>query len=131
LFIKSQNFCNYCIFSQFKLFPFKIYIMTITKLISYISTVSMAIVIIWAQSEVPIFQSPIPELPWGIVSLVDLYAGFIFVCLWMFYKEKMQHAIIWSLFMLTLGNLTTAIYVLYSIRSSQGDMKKFFMGKNS
>ena len=105
--------------------------MTITKLISYISAVSMSIVIIWAQSEVPIFQSPIPELPWGIVSLVDLYAGFIFVCLWMFYKEKMQHAIIWSLFMLTLGNLTTAIYVLYSIRSSKGDMKKFFMGKNS
>ena len=105
--------------------------MTITRLISYISAVSMAIVIIWAQSEVPIFQSPIPELPWGIVSLVDLYAGFIFVCLWMFYKEKTKHAVIWTLFMLTLGNLTTAIYVLYSIRSSQGDMKRFFMGKNS
>ena len=62
--------------------------MTITKLISYISAVSMAIVIIWAQSEVPISQSPIPELPWGIVSLVDLYAGFILFVYGCFTKRK-------------------------------------------
>jgi len=32
---------------------------------------------------------------------------------------------------MVLGNLTTAIYVLYSLNISKGDMKKFFMGKNS
>jgi len=70
-------------------------------------------------------------LPWGTVSLVDLYTGFIFICFWIFYKEKMFNAIIWSIFMMVLGNLTTAVYVLYSLNTSKGDMKKFFMGKNS
>ena len=46
--------------------------MTITKLISYVITVAMIGVIIWAQSQVSLFDSPIPDLPWGIVSLVDL-----------------------------------------------------------
>jgi len=39
--------------------------MTITKFISYFITLSMAGVIFWAQGEVPIFDSPIPDLPWG------------------------------------------------------------------
>lgn len=91
----------------------------------------MAVVIFWAQSQVSILESPIPDLPWGTVSLVDLYTGFIFICFWIFYKEKMFNAIIWSIFMMVLGNLTTAVYVLYSLNTSKGDMKKFFMGKNS
>jgi len=105
--------------------------MTITKIFSYISAIAMTAVIFWAQSQVPILESPIPDLPWGTVSLVDLYTGFIFVCFWIFYKEKTIYAIIWSIFMMVLGNLTTAIYVLYSLNTSKGDMKKFFMGKNS
>ena len=46
--------------------------MTITKIISYFITLSMAGVIFWAQGEVAIFDAPIPDLPWGVVSLVDL-----------------------------------------------------------
>ena len=105
--------------------------MTITKIFSYISALAMTVVISWAQSQVSILESPIPDLPWGTVSLVDLYTGFIFICFWIFYKEKMFNAIIWSIFMMVLGNLTTAVYVLYSLNTSKGDMKKFFMGKNS
>jgi len=39
--------------------------MTITKIITYIITVSMIGVILWAQGQVSIFDSPIPKLPWG------------------------------------------------------------------
>jgi len=105
--------------------------MTITKLISYVISVSMIGVIIWAQNQVSLFDSPIPDLPWGIVSLVDLYGGFILVCLWIAYKESFSATIIWSFFVLILGNLTTAIYVIYSINKSNGDIAHFFMGKNS
>ncbi len=105
--------------------------MTITKLISYVISVSMIGVIIWAQNQVSLFDSPIPDLPWGIVSLVDLYGGFILVCLWIAYKESLPATIIWSFFILILGNLTTAIYVIYSISKSKGDVAHFFMGKNS
>ena len=105
--------------------------MTITKLISYFISVSMIGVIIWAQNQVSLFDSPIPDLPWGIVSLVDLYGGFILVCFWIIYKESLYTAIVWSFFVLILGNLTTAIYVIYSINKSRGNIVHFFMGKNS
>ena len=105
--------------------------MTITKLISYVISVSMIGVIIWAQNQVSLFDSPIPDLPWGIVSLVDLYGGFILICVWIIYKESFPTAIIWSFFVLILGNLATAIYVIYSINKSRGNIVHFFMGKNS
>ena len=105
--------------------------MTITQLISYVISVSMIGVIIWAQNQVSLFDSPIPELPWGVVSLVDLYSGFILVCFWIIYKESLYKAIVWSFFVLILGNLTTAIYVIYSINKSKGNVAHFFMGKNS
>ena len=76
--------------------------MTITKIISYFITVTMTIVIIWAQSEVSIFESPIPSLPWGVVSLVDLYSGFILFSLWIFYKENIISSISVSYTHLTL-----------------------------
>ena len=104
--------------------------MTITKLISYFITVSMAGVIIWAQGEVSIFDSPIPGMPWGIVSLVDLYSGFILFSIWIFYKENVIPAVLWTFFVMILGSFTIALYIIYSIRNSDGSVQKFFMGQN-
>ncbi len=105
--------------------------MTITKFISYFITVSMGAVIIWAQSEVSVFDSPIAGLPWGIVSLVDLYSGFILFSLWIFYKESLMQAIAWTFFVMTLGSFTIALYIIYSIKNSDGNIQKFFMGHNN
>ena len=104
--------------------------MTITKIISYFITLSMAGVIFWAQGKVTIFDSPIPDLPWGVVSLVDLYSGFTLFSIWIFYKEKVIPAIVWTFFVMTLGSFTIALYVIYSINNSDGDIQKFFMGDN-
>ena len=90
----------------------------------------MAGVIFWAQGKVTIFDSPIPDLPWGVVSLVDLYSGFTLFSIWIFYKEKVIPAIVWTFFVMTLGSFTIALYVIYSINNSDGDIQKFFMGDN-
>ena len=105
--------------------------MTITKVIAYLITIAMVSTIFWAQNQVSLFDSTIPSLPWGIVSLVDLYAGFILIGIWISYKEKELSALIWIFFLMILGNLTTAIYVIYSLNKSKGNISKFFMGKNS
>ena len=105
--------------------------MTITKVIAYLITIAMVSTIFWAQNQVSVFDSIIPSLPWGVVSLVDLYAGFILVGIWIFYKEKTVSALVWIFFLMTLGNLATAIYVIYSLNKSKGNITKFFMGKNS
>ncbi len=102
--------------------------MTITKVIAYLITIAMVSTIFWAQNQVSVFDSIIPSLPWGVVSLVDLYAGFILVGIWIFYKEKTVSALVWIFFLMTLGNLTTAIYVIYSLNNSKGNITKFFMG---
>ena len=105
--------------------------MTITKVIAYLITIAMVSTIFWAQNQVSLFDSTIPSLPWGIVSLVDLYGGFILIGIWISYKEKWLSALIWIFFLMILGNLTTAIYVIYSLNKSKGNISKFFMGKNS
>ncbi len=105
--------------------------MTITKVIAYLITIAMVSTIFWAQNQVSLFDSTIPSLPWGIVSLVDLYGGFILIGIWISYKEKGLSALIWIFFLMILGNLTTAIYVIYSLNKSKGNISKFFMGKNS
>jgi len=105
--------------------------MTITKFISYFITVSMAGVIIWAQGEVSIIDSPIVGMPWGIVSLVDLYSGFILFSLWIFYKEKKVIAMVWTFFVMTLGSFTIALYIIYSIKNSDGNIQKFFMDQSN
>ena len=104
--------------------------MTITKISAYLISISMLSVIFWAQTQVSLFDSIIPSLPWGIVSLVDLYAGFIFIGIWIVFKENIFNSIVWIFFLAILGNLTTAIYILYSLKDSNGDINKFFMGKN-
>ena len=78
--------------------------MTITKVISYFISLAMISVILWAQNEISLFDSTIPTLPWGIVSLVDLYSGFIFVAIWMIFREKNFYALFWVMFVMLLGN---------------------------
>ena len=104
--------------------------MTITKVTSYFISFAMVSVILWAQNQTSLFDSLIPSLPWGIVSLVDLYSGFILIAIWMIYREENYSSILWVFFLMTLGNLTTAIYVIYCINTSNNDIKKFFLGKN-
>ena len=104
--------------------------MTTTKVIAYLITIAMVSTILWAQNQVSLFDSILPTLPWGVVSLVDLYSGFILIGIWIIYKENSLPAIIWIIFLIVLGNLTTAIYVIYSLNNAKGDIKKFFLGKN-
>ena len=104
--------------------------MTITKVISYFISLAMISVILWAQNQTSLFDSIIPTLPWGIGSLVDLYSGFILIAIWMIYREKNYTSVVWVFFLMILGNLTTAVYVIYCINNSKNDIKKFFLGKN-
>ena len=54
----------------------------------------------------------------------------IFIGIWIVFKENIFSSVVWIFFLAILGNLTTAIYILYSLKDSNGDINKFFMGKN-
>ncbi|MBM3179246.1 MAG: DUF1475 domain-containing protein [Chloroflexi bacterium] len=55
-------------------------------------------------------------LPWGIVSLVDLYTGFTLFSMWIIYREKsLPAAILWTIAMLTLGFFAGSLYTFIAL----------------
>jgi hypothetical protein len=57
------------------------------------------------------------DYPWFVVSLVDVYVGFILFACWIGVRERLIPALIWIVFLMTLGNLIACIYVLYAIKT--------------
>jgi hypothetical protein len=67
--------------------------------------------------------------PWGIVSLVDLYVGFVIFSMWIVYRERSwAAAAVWVVLMMILGNWTAALYVLIALYASRGEWRRFWMG---
>jgi hypothetical protein len=73
--------------------------------------------------------SKLLSIPWGIVSLVDLYVGFILFSGWIIYREKsFLPSLIWVVLMMTLGFFTGSLYTFIALQKSGGNWKKFWLG---
>ncbi|MFN2303330.1 MAG: DUF1475 family protein [Anaerolineales bacterium] len=67
--------------------------------------------------------------PWGVVSLVDLYVGFVLFSIWIAFREKnLLVAIMWIILMMVLGFFTGSLYTLIALYQSKGDWAKFLLG---
>ncbi len=67
--------------------------------------------------------------PWGIVSIIDLYVGFILFSGWIIYREKsVIRSIIWVVLMMVLGFFTGSLYTFIALQTSGGDWRRFWMG---
>ncbi len=70
------------------------------------------------------------EMPWGIVSLVDLYVGFALFSCWIIFREKkLLPSIVWVTMMMVLGFWAGALYTLLALHSSEGDWHRFWYGR--
>jgi len=68
--------------------------------------------------------------PWGIMSMIDLYVGFILFSMWIYYRENnLLTSVVWIILMMVLGFFTACIYVLFAIYTSNENWDKFFKGK--
>ncbi len=71
-------------------------------------------------------------LPWGVVTLVDLYVGFVIFSAWIVYREGVNaRSLVWVILMLVLGNLAAAVYVLVALQSSGGDGRRLLLGRHA
>lgn len=71
------------------------------------------------------------SLPWGRVSLIDLYAGLAIFGAWIAYREKsLGRTVLWSIALLTLGNLAAGVYLVQAARTS-GDVAALLVGDSS
>lgn len=71
-------------------------------------------------------------MPWGIVSLVDLYVGFALFSCWIVFREKAWlPSVVWVILMMVLGFWAGALYTFIALQTSAGDWKRFWFGKRS
>lgn len=101
------------------------------KIISFIGLMAMTGVLFYGFTQGDFFADGGKLLanPWGIVSMVDLYVGFVLFSLWIVFREKSRvHAVIWVILMMVFGFFTGALYVLIQLIRANGDMKQFFYG---
>jgi len=76
--------------------------------------------------------SQLLSMPWGIVSLVDLYVGFSLFSAWIIYRESSPLAkLIWVILMMVLGFFTASVYIFLAAQHSGGDWDHFWHGSRS
>jgi len=73
--------------------------------------------------------SVLTGLPWGVVSLVDLYTGFTLFAMWIIFRERGVLArVLWVLAVMLLGFAAGSLYVLLAAWRSDGNWRTFWMG---
>lgn len=76
--------------------------------------------------------SQLLSMPWGIVSMVDLYVGFSLFSGWIVYREKsILSSLTWILLMMVLGFWAGSLYTLLALYRSRGNWQQFWMGRNA
>ena len=108
--------------------------MKTAKAISFLGVTAMTAVLIYGYT-IGDFSgegSQLLSMPWGIVSLVDLYTGFALFSAWIVYREKsLPVAVLWTIAMLTLGFFAGSLYAFIALQKSNGDWHKFWLGKHA
>jgi len=105
--------------------------MRIAKIIAWIALLAMTAVLLngFVNGHFGEDGAALLANPWGVVSLVDLYAGFALFSIWIAFREKsVLSAILWIILMMVLGFLTGSLYMLIALYQSKGDWSTFFFG---
>ncbi len=69
--------------------------------------------------------------PWGVMSMIDLYVGFVLFSMWIYHREDNRAiALVWILMMMILGFFTGSLYVLVTLYQSKGDWQIVYHGKS-
>ena len=108
--------------------------MKIAKIIALLGVAAMTAVLIYGftAGDFGTDGSEILRNPWGIVSLVDLYTGFILFSAWIVYRERsILASVIWVVLMMVLVFFTASLYAFIALQKSEGDWKRFWMGKHA
>ncbi len=108
--------------------------MKIAKSIALAGLLAMTGVLIYGFTTGDFFAegSRLLAMPWGIVSLVDLYVGFALFSCWIVYREKaLLPSVIWVILMMVLGFWAGALYTFIALQTSGGDWRRVWHGKRA
>jgi NhaP-type Na+/H+ or K+/H+ antiporter len=105
--------------------------MKVAKVISALGVLAMTIALLngFINGNFSADGSLILSNPWGIVSIVDLYVGFVLFAMWIYFREdKFIIKVIWIVLLMVLGFFIGSLYVLYALVTSKNNWNTFFMG---
>ncbi len=108
--------------------------MKFAKLLSLFGILAMTAVLIYGFTAGNFLSdgATLLQNPWGVVSLVDLYTGFILFSGWIVYREKsFLPSLVWVILMMVLGFFTASLYVFLALNTSGGNWKKFWLGRRA
>jgi len=108
--------------------------MRIAKVIALLGLLAMTGILIYGFTvgDFSAEGTKLVAMPWGIVSLVDLYVGFALFSCWIVFREKAAiPSIIWVILMMVLGFWAGALYTLIALQTSGGDWKRFWYGRRA
>ena len=106
--------------------------MRIAKFIALLGLLAMSGVLIYGFTSGDFVGegSVLLSMPWGIVSMVDLYVGFTLFSGWIVYRERSPvRSAVWVVLMMILGFFTASLYTLIALQTSGGDWRRFWMGR--
>jgi hypothetical protein len=104
----------------------------IAKIVALLGLLAMAAVLIYGFTVGDFAEEgkQLLSMPWGIVSLVDLYVGFALFSGWIVYREKsLWRSVVWVALMMVLGFFTASLYTLIALQRSGGDWRRFWLGR--
>ncbi len=100
-------------------------------LIVVTATLAMACALAWGvlYGDLTAEGGALLRMPWGLVSLVEIYIGLTLFGCWVFWREaSAARASAWMLAAVLIGNIVSCIYVLLAMRAARGDVSKFWLG---
>ena len=107
--------------------------MKTARFLSNLGTIIMFVILIYGFAKGDFFKegSILVNMPWGHVSLVDVYIGFFLFSGWVFYRENSIFvALIWFLLILVLGNFITCLYTSLALYKAV-NFNQFWLGKHA
>ena len=85
-----------------------------------------------AVGDLPIEAGALVSMPWGVVSLVEVYVGMSLFACWVFRREASPlRAGGWMLAAVVAGNVVSCVYVLLALKAADGDAQRFWMGSRT
>jgi hypothetical protein len=108
--------------------------MTQTRIVAGLGALAMVAVLVYGfvEGDFTGEGGRLLAMPWGKVSLVDLYVGFVLFSCWILFRDGITlFSVVWIAAVMILGSLAICLYVLAALRSSGKDWGLFFLGRHA
>ena len=89
--------------------------MTAARIVSALGAVLLggAILVALVSGDLVAEGRVIFDIPWGWVSVLDVYTGVAIVATWIWWRDGAAMGAVWLVLLIVLGHLATALYVAW------------------